>query len=74
MTALLNTANTVRNINSKLNTPKTVKIIRDLRNSRKPKISPNYKIEIFADKNINFHRQNIEKPYWNCNTFTRRGQ
>ena len=44
----------VRNINSKLNAPKTVKKIRDLRNSKKPKVSPNYKKEIFADKKYKF--------------------
>ena len=61
MAALLNTANTVRNINSKLKALKTVKIIRDLRNSKKPKISPNYKIEIFADKKYKFPQAEYRK-------------
>ena len=54
MTATLNTANTIRNINSILNAPKTVKIIRDLANIENPKILRNDKIEIFADKKYRF--------------------
>ena len=56
MTTTLNTANTIRNINSILIAPKTVKIIRDLANIKKPKILPNNKIVIFADKKHRFPR------------------